>query len=95
MNITEAAMAAVTLLGAKPATGLKHRRHERHLKPARAEIESILRHYWARQEAAVLREVRARVEQALAAHPAPAKIYESDATWPRAIYGLSEIKGRW
>jgi hypothetical protein len=39
------------------------------LKPARAEIESILRHYWARQEAAMLREVRGRVEQALDSHP--------------------------
>ena len=71
MTITEAANQAAALLEAKPATGLRHRRHARHLKPARAEVASILRHYWARQEAALLREVRARVEQAIDAHPVP------------------------
>ena len=71
MTFTEAANQATALLETKPATGLRHRRHARHLKPARAEVESILRHYWARQEAALLREVRARVEQSLDLHPAP------------------------
>ena len=71
VTIAEAANQASALLEAKPATGLKHRRHARHLKPARAEIESILRHYWARQEEAILREVRARVEQVLDSHPVP------------------------
>jgi hypothetical protein len=71
MTLTESANAATAMLEAKPATGLRHRLHARHLKPARAEIESILRHYWARQEAALLREVRGRVEQALDSHPVP------------------------
>jgi hypothetical protein len=69
MTLTEATNAATAMLEAKTATGLRHLLHARHLKPARAEIESILRHYWARQEAALLREVRGRVKQALDSHP--------------------------
>jgi hypothetical protein len=58
--------------------GLKHRRHARHIVPARAKVEAVLRGYFARQEAAVLEEIKPRIAQALVAHPQP--IREADAT---------------
>ena len=54
---------------AAPKRGLKHRRHARHVVPARGKVEAVLRAYWARQEAAVLEEIKPRIRAALAAHP--------------------------
>ena len=64
---------AALLEAAAPKRGLKHRRHARHIVPARAKVEAVLRKYWARQEAAVLEEIKPRIRAALAAHPQPVK----------------------
>jgi hypothetical protein len=96
--ITEAADRAVELLEARK--GLKHRNHARHIGPARADVEKVLRHYWARQEAAVLAEIKPRLAAILAQHPAPAMpVHEAaDGEWvtihghPVLIGGGAEAK---
>ena len=57
------------LEAAAPKRGLKHRRHARHIVPARGKVEAVLRSYFARQEAAVLEEIKPRIRHALSVHP--------------------------
>jgi hypothetical protein len=67
---------AALLEAAAPKRGLKHRRHARHIVPARAKVEAVLRKYWARQEAAVLEEIKPRIRHALTVHPPPKLVTE-------------------
>jgi hypothetical protein len=77
--IAEAANDLAALLEATRPKGLKHPRHARHVAPARKRVEALFRAYWQRQEAAILREIRPRLEQLLAAYPPPsAKLREAD-----------------
>ena len=71
MSLVDIALAATAALPLLEAKGLKHKRHAKHLAPARAKIEAVLRSYWKRQETALLREIRPRLEHLLAAHPVP------------------------
>ena len=57
--------------------GLKHPRHSRHIAPARAKAEAVIREYFSRQEAYLLAEIRPKVRSALVAHP---KLQEAAST---------------
>ena len=49
------------LESAAPSKGLKHRRHQRTIAPARRRIEAVMRSYFARQESAVLAEIEPKL----------------------------------
>ncbi len=53
---------AELLESAVNAKGLKHRRHQRTIAPARRRIEAVMRSYFARQEAALLAEINPKLE---------------------------------
>lgn len=77
IDIADLADEAARLL---EAGGLRHKSHARHIGPARADVEKVLRHYWARQEAAVLAEIKPRLAAILAQHPPPAMpVHEADS----------------
>ena len=66
LSIIESANRLAALLeAAAPRRGLKHQRHVRYLSPARKSIEKLVRHYFARQEAALLRDVEPRINSTL------------------------------
>ena len=46
--------------------GLKHPRHQEHLAPATARVKAVLAHYFRRQGAAILTEIRPHIEHARA-----------------------------
>ncbi len=56
---------AALLESAANPQGLKHRRHQRVIAPLRRRVEAVMRSYFARQEAAVLAEVKPRAASAL------------------------------
>ena len=87
-DIAGAADEAAVLLEAKK--GLKHRKHARHIGPARADVEKVLRHYWARQEAAVLAEIKPRLAAILAQHPPPAIPVHEAASTAKVLRDLAE-----
>lgn len=62
MDLVDAANdLAVLLEAAAPRQGLRHPNHARIIAPARAKVERVLRHYWHRQEAALLAEVKPKI----------------------------------
>ena len=76
------------------ARGLKHRRHARHIGPARAKVEAVLRSYWTRQEEALLREIKPTVGDLLAQYPPPAiAAHEADAGEWVTIHGHPVLIG--
>jgi hypothetical protein len=83
--ITEAAnglAAMLELLERSKARGLKHPRHSKSIKPARAKIKAVMVHFFERQRKAVLAAVKPRIERQLVLHPVieskvqPARDYE-------------------
>ncbi len=52
---------AALLEAAAPRQGLRHPAHARIVAPARKKVERVLRHYWHRQEAALLAEVKPKI----------------------------------
>ncbi len=52
---------AALLEAAAPRQGLRHPNHARIIAPARAKVERVLRHYWHRQEVALLAEVKPKI----------------------------------
>jgi hypothetical protein len=88
MNLATLMDAASELIAMHEAakTGLKHARHAKHLVPARARMVAVLRAYWARQEAALLREIRPRIERAL--ETMPSKLQESTPDGKRFAQNL-------
>lgn len=51
------------------AKGLRHKRHQRTLKPATAKIESVIRRYFQRYQTHVQKALKPRISGALAEHP--------------------------
>jgi hypothetical protein len=52
---------AALLESAANPQGLKHRRHSRVIAPARRKVEAVMRSYFARQESALLAELRPKI----------------------------------
>jgi hypothetical protein len=75
-SLIEAIDRLVVILEA-PRKGLKHPKHTKHVAPARRRVETILRGYWARQEAAILREITPKIAHLLASFP---RIQEATST---------------
>ncbi len=62
MDLVDAANDLAALLeAAAPRQGLRHPSHARIIAPARKKVERVLRHYWHRQEAALLAEVKPKI----------------------------------
>ncbi len=60
--LIESADALSELLeSAANAKGLKHRRHQRVIAPARRNVEAVMRSYFARQESALLAEIKPKI----------------------------------
>ena len=76
MNATERAIAEADrfadLLEAA-AKGLKRRRHQKHIAPARAQIKAVIRSFFGRQERALLEEIKPRIKRELMLHPVPVR----------------------
>ena len=51
------------------ARGLKHRRHQRHVAPAKAKIKAVMAHRFRRQEKAVMAAIRPHIARELLLHP--------------------------
>jgi hypothetical protein len=61
-DIADAANDLAALLeAAAPRQGLRHPSHARIVAPARKKVERVLRHYFARQEAALLAEIKPKI----------------------------------
>jgi hypothetical protein len=91
-EVIEAANALSALLEAAAPKGLKHRRHQQHIAPARARLQKLFAGYFKRQGAAVLAVVRPRIQAALTSHPiqessAGGKRF-SDALIPASLHPL-------
>ena len=91
-EVIEAANALSALLEAAAPKGLKHRRHQQHIAPARARLQKIFAGYFRRQEEALLAVVRPRIQAALTSHPiqessAGGKRF-SDALIPASLHPL-------
>lgn len=67
-SLVEAIERVIAILEA-PRKGLKHLRHAKHVAPARAKVAEVLRGYFRRQEAAILRDVEPRLPHLLASFP--------------------------
>ena len=67
LAITEANRLAALLEAA--AKGLKHRRHQKHIGPARVAIKAVMASYFARQEKALLAELRPKIKRELEIMP--------------------------
>ena len=94
MNLTEAADAVTRLLeGNKPRRGLKAQKHAQHLGPARKRVAAVLRSYWARQEAALLKDIKPRIQRAIEAHPHATALHEADEGEWRMIHGHPVLIG--
>jgi hypothetical protein len=62
MDLADAANDLAALLeAAAPRQGLRHPSHARIVAPARKKVERVLRHYFARQEAALLAEIKPKI----------------------------------
>jgi uncharacterized Zn-binding protein involved in type VI secretion len=73
MGATEAELVeAITVLAdqvceiLEAPRGLKHPRHQEHLAPATARVKAVLAHYFRRQGAAILEDIRPHIEHARA-----------------------------
>lgn len=55
------------------ARGLQHRRHQKHIRPARTKIKDIMAQFFGRQKAAIVKAVKPHIELALHADPPPLK----------------------
>lgn len=51
------------------ARGLKRKRHQKHLIPARAKIKSVMASFFSRQGKAILADIRPHIERQLLLHP--------------------------
>ena len=90
----EALLEAARVLEAA-VRGLKHRRHLKHLKPARDRIVAVLAAYFRRQEEAVLAEIKPHIKRELAISPAPIReaLQEADAGEWVTIHGHPVLLG--
>lgn len=74
MSLTDIAAAAndlASLLEAEAPRGLRHPRHARSIKPARAKIKAVMVRFFERQRKAVLADVKPKIKRALLLHPLP------------------------
>lgn len=67
--IAAAANHLARLLEASAPKGLRHPKHARHIKPARAKIKAVMVHFFERQRKAVLAAVRPKITRELTLHP--------------------------
>ena len=59
---------SVLLESAAGPRGLKHPRHVKVVSVARAKVEKVMRDYFARQEAALLAEIKPKIAAAVSMH---------------------------
>ena len=78
------------LLEAATPKGLKHRRHQQHIAPARARLQKLFAGYFDRQGAAVLEILRPRIEALLLSHP---RLQEADGGEWVTIHGHPVLIG--
>ncbi len=91
VEVADSANALAQLLEAA-AKGLKHRRHRKHILPARAAVKAVMARYFERQRSAILRDLKPHIDHALRLHPReaanPGKPF-AQSLLPRALSPLT------
>ena len=77
IDISSAANDLATLLEATAPKGLRHPRHSKSIKPARAKIKAVMVHFFERQKVAVMSAIKPHIERQLLLHPQETRMQES------------------
>jgi len=85
-RIADAANDLAALLEATAPKGLRHPRHAKSIKPARAKIKAVMAHFFERQRKAVLAAVEPRIKRELVLYPPKLKeASQSGKTFARQL----------
>ena len=88
IDIADAANDLAALLESTAPKGLRHPRHAKSIKPARAKIKAVMAHYFERQRKAVLAAIEPHIDRQLLIHPKEAEMREAyDPDEPRVEGG--------
>lgn len=88
-DIVTAANDLADLLEATAPKGLKHPRHAKHVRPARAAIKSVMVSFFARQRKALLAEVRPKIRRELVIYPPIREASQNGKTFARSVLPTS------
>ncbi len=77
---------AALLESAANAKGLKHRRHQRTIAPARRRIEAVMRSYFARQESALMAELKPKLAIVAGSTDHPSRLMHEAASSEGSIF---------